>query len=156
MIKLDIPHYKILNIEKVIFDFNGTIGVDGKIKENVKELITKLAKKCEIYIATADTNGTTADECKNLPVKIYIFKNQSALTEKRNLAHNLIGENTVCFGNGNNDVEMFNECILSICVIGDEGASSKAIINSDIVVKSIEDGINVLLNENRIIADLRG
>lgn len=156
MIEIDIPHIKKLNIENVIFDFNGTLACDGKIKDEVKIMIKKLAENCKIYIATADTNGTTAKECENLPVEIFIFNKNAALLEKANLAEKLNPHKTACFGNGYNDIEMFKKCDLSVCVIGEEGIYAGILPFSHIVVNSIEDAIMLLLKPNRLIADMRG
>lgn len=41
-------------------------------------------------------------------------------------------------GNGMNDIEMFKVATLSIAVIGEEGCAGKLIVQSDIVVSSIE------------------
>jgi len=45
---------------------------------------------------------------------------------------------------------------VAICVIGEEGASVEALLASDVVVKDVKDAINLLLNEKRLIATLRG
>ena len=45
---------------------------------------------------------------------------------------------------------------LSICVIGDEGAYGPNIAVSDIIVTNINDGLDLILQPNRLIATLRG
>lgn len=51
---------------------------------------------------------------------------------------------------------MFEAAALSIAVLENEGMCSKLLRESDILVKSIDDGINLLLNPNALIATLRG
>lgn len=50
---------------------------------------------------------------------------------------------------------MFEICALSILIVGDEGYSAKALLKADIVVKSSEDALMLLLNPKRITATLR-
>lgn len=45
---------------------------------------------------------------------------------------------------------------LSIAILGTEGMCSALLKESDICITSIEDGLDLLLNPKRIIADLRG
>jgi soluble P-type ATPase len=54
-----------------------------------------------------------------------------------------------------NDSLMMKKAALGIIVIGEEGASVKAINNADIVVKDIHDALDLLLNKIRIKATLR-
>ena len=65
------------------------------------------------------------------------------------------GNNTLCIGNGYNDIAMFKEAIISIAVMEAEGVSAKLLIEADLVVRSIIEGINILLNKNMMKATLR-
>lgn len=156
MITIDIPGYRTLNIKNVVFDFNGTIAEDGMIIEEVKELMFDLANKgVGIFVLTADTNGSVENECVGLPLKVEIFNQGNALSEKKKVVERLGSDGTVAFGNGRNDIEMFKSSALSIGVMGSEGLFSKSIIEADIIVNNIIDGINMLLKPNRLKATLR-
>lgn len=155
MILYKIPGRKNIEIENVIFDYNGTIAVDGKLIDGVSKLINKLSKHVNIYILTADTYGTVEKECIGIEGKLLTFPKESAGESKRDIVSNLVGEKTLCLGNGFNDIPMFEEAILSIAVIEREGASAKLLTKADIVVRDIRDGINIILNENMIKATLR-
>jgi len=50
---------------------------------------------------------------------------------------------------------MLEKSELGILIIGEEGASTNALLKSDIVINNIKDAIKLLLNEKRIIATLR-
>jgi len=52
MIKYKIPGRGEIEIENVVLDYNGTIAVNGKIIEGVKELIQKLKEYVNVYILT--------------------------------------------------------------------------------------------------------
>ena len=55
--KIDIPDYKILDLKYLVLDYNGTIAVDGKIPQGVREQLKALSKELEVYVLTADTYG---------------------------------------------------------------------------------------------------
>ena len=64
-------------------------------------------------------------------------------------------QGTACFGNGFNDIEMFDAADLSIAVTDSEGACAALLPHADIVVKSALDGLDLLLKTDRIKATLR-
>jgi soluble P-type ATPase len=62
---------------------------------------------------------------------------------------------TVALGNGNSDQLIMKEACLGIAVLGDEGISTLTMKNSDLVVKSISDALNLFLKPKRLISTLR-
>ena len=62
---------------------------------------------------------------------------------------------TICIGNGSNDAAMLKEAAIGICVLGKEGASVRALINSDLVVTDINSALDLILHTDRLIATLR-
>ena len=82
MIKIEIPNYKTLELEYLVLDYNGTIALDGEIRDAVKERLLKLAEDLEIHVLTADTHGTAKKMCEGLPLKIQTFPTDGALDEK--------------------------------------------------------------------------
>lgn len=155
MLIYKIPGREDIEIENIVFDYNGTIAVDGKILEGVKELLSELGKHLSVYILTADTYGTVKRECSDIDAKILTFPKENAGESKKGIVKNLGGEKTLCVGNGFNDIPMFKEAILSIAVIEGEGASGKLIVHADIVVRSILEAIEIILNKNKMKATLR-
>lgn len=156
MIKVEIPGRFTYLIKNAVFDYNGTIACNGKISLSVRDKINELGKLVNIYVLTADTYGSAAKECKGLNLKLLTFPKGDAADFKSQIVSDLGKENCICFGNGYNDIKMFEKALLSVAVLGDEGMCSSLLLKSDIMVKSIEDGINLLLNTNSLIADLRG
>lgn len=156
MIKIKLPEQNELEIENAVFDFNGTLAVDGRLHPKVKEMITKTKELLNVYILSSDTFESVQKECSSLGVHVEILQGDHCSTRKRRFVNSLGPEKTICIGNGMNDIGMFQICALSIVVIGDEGCSAKALSVSDIAVKDIEDAINLLLNPQRMIATLRG
>ncbi|WP_242967794.1 HAD family hydrolase [Tepidibacter mesophilus] len=155
--EINIPGRGIIKIKNLLLDYNGTIACDGKVIPSVKEKIEVIdSQGIKVYIVTADTHGTVANQCFNMPVQIQIFDNSNAAENKREIVEKLGAENCICIGNGFNDRQMFEACKISIIVMGVEGCSAKSLMKADIVCKSIEDAFDLILKPSRIIATLRG
>ncbi|WP_050608130.1 HAD family hydrolase [Clostridium niameyense] len=155
MESINIQGRETLNIKNIVFDYNGTIAVDGILNEYVKKNLVELSKKFNIYILTADTYGNVQQQCRDLPIKIETFPKGNATKYKKDFVHSLDSKNTVVVGNGMNDIEMFKEAVLSVAVIGEEGCAGRLLLESDIVVKDINSAFILFQNTNRIIATLR-
>jgi len=156
MILLDIPGYKSITIKNVVFDYNGTIAEDGRLIIGIKEKIEELVGKgVNVFILTADTYGTVAEQCKLLSAKVEFFDKENASENKREIVKKLGYDHTVTIGNGRNDIEMFQQSIISIAVIGLEGCFAKTLMTADIVVNSPIDAINLLVKPNRMKATMR-
>lgn len=155
MIIFEIPGRDIIEINNIVFDYNGTIAVDGKLIKGVKEMLNKLSDDVDLYILTADTYGTVKEECRDINAKISTFPKENAGGSKKEIVRKLGGKNTICVGNGYNDIPMFIESILSIAIIEGEGTSGKLLANADIVARSIVEALRILLNKNMVKATLR-
>ena len=152
--KIEIPGYGMLEIENVVMDFNGTIAVDGVMKETVKRRILSLAEKFLVYVITSDTQGTAARELDGLPLTLKIFNNSNAGECKRRIVEEL-GDKCACIGNGNNDRLMFKSAALSIAVLETEGLYAPLLSEADFLAKSSEDALDLLLDTKRLISGLR-
>ena len=155
MLIYKIPGRENIEIENIVLDYNGTIAVDGNILEGVKELFLELENHVNMYVLTADTYGTVVEQCSNIGGKVLTFPKENAGESKRDIVKKLGGGNTMCVGNGFNDIPMFKESILSIAVIEGEGASGKLLSYADIVTRSIIETLEIILSENKIKATLR-
>ncbi|EDM24401.1 HAD family hydrolase [Caminibacter mediatlanticus TB-2] len=149
---IDIPNFKKVEIKNIVFDYNGTIAIDGQLLDEVKIFLER--NNFNIYVITADTYGSVKKELEEFQnVEVVILKTNNHTEEKANFVKKL--KNTIAIGNGNNDSLMLQVADIGVCVIGEEGASSKSILNSDIIVKNIKDAIKLIENPKRIIATLR-
>lgn len=156
MLTIDIPDYKTLNLEYLVLDYNGTIALDGEIRDSVKERLIKLSKELKIYVLTADTHGTAEEKCKGLPVEIQTFPKDGALAAKMDVVDGLGAESCASIGNGRNDKLMCRNSALAIAVLEQEGMSGRLLGEVDVCVRCIEDALDLLLIPNRLIATLRG
>jgi soluble P-type ATPase len=148
---MEVPNYGDVEFKAVLFDLNGTLGESGRINEEVKHLLERLADRYTVVVLSADTFGTLEEELKGLPVRI---ERVSSGAEKAEIARGYAPY--AALGNGNNDVAMLEGAELAFCVIGPEGATVDALLASDIVVTDVRDAVAMLLDEKKLIATLRG
>ena len=154
MIEISIPGRENLTLSHLVLDYNGTIAEDGEIIPSIRPRLEKLSKDLSIYVITADTHGTAAQKCEGLPLQILTFPTTEVGAIKAAQTRKLTG-GVATIGNGFNDIQMSDAADLSICVIGREGCCGALLAHCDIVVTSIEDALDLLLNPGRIRATLR-
>jgi soluble P-type ATPase len=155
MISIEIPGWGNIGIENIVLDLNGTIATDGKIPLELKEKIASLVEKTNIYILTADTQGTAGEEVRDIRVELIRISEEKSKEAKFEFLKKLNLENTVVIGNGNNDQLILKEAALGIVVLGDEGMSISAMKNADVVVKDVSNALDLFLKPKRLIATLR-
>jgi P-type E1-E2 ATPase len=155
VIDVTIPGRGHYHIEHLILDLNGTIALDGKLIRGVKERISALSKKVQVIVVTADTNKNAELLLRDLPVALCRIEEAGEGEQKARLVREKGEGITVCVGNGSNDVLMLKEAAIGICIVGREGASSEAMMSSDLVIHSINDALDLLLKSHRLRATLR-
>jgi len=156
VINISIPGKSDYSIKNIVFDYNGTLAENGKISASVRKRLLSLCSMADVYVLTADTYSSAADECSGISLTLKTFPTDNAADCKARIIDKLGRENTICFGNGFNDIKMFEAAALSVAVLAGEGMCSALLISSDVMVRSIEDGMNLLLNPNALRATLRG
>jgi soluble P-type ATPase len=154
-LNISIPNVKELSLKHLVLDYNGTLAKDGILKVEVKERLHTLSKFLNIHVITSDTFGNVQSQLKDFNVNINVLCSDNHTLEKEIYIKGLGAETSFAVGNGSNDVKMLKCAAVSIALIGDEGCSTKALINSDIVCKEIVDALDLLLHKNRLIASLR-
>ena len=87
MIKVEIPGRVEYEIENAVFDYNGTVAVNGDMSENTQENLKKLSEFVNIYILTADTYGTVKKKCEDLPVSVEVFPTHDAADYKEKIVN---------------------------------------------------------------------
>lgn len=152
MLSLNIPGRGPFTIHHLVLDFNGTIAFSGELIPGVAERIKLLSEELEIHVITADTNGSVA-ECSGLPANVHVLQSDDHTAEKGEFVSNLDG--VICMGNGANDEAMFEAADIAIAITGREGCATSTLLKSDLIIDDINDGLDLLLNPNRLIATLR-
>ena len=155
MIEINIPGYRSLKHEHIVFDYNGTLAVDGEVIPGVKELLRSLAERLIVHILTADTFGKVKSRLSDLPCNITILPENEQDIGKRNFVQSLGANRTVAVGNGRNDRLMLQSSVLGIAVILGEGASAQTLAMADVVCTSIIEALALLENPLRLVATLR-
>ena len=153
--KIYIPNVGTYSIEKMVFDFNGTLATDGKVPPRVYRQILGLSQDFNVFIITADTFDTVEEIFSGTDVNIEIVSKANGTLDKKSLIELLNPKETIALGNGSNDVLMLKESAISIAVLGQEGLSIKALENSDLVIKDINDFFEMMKEPKKIVATLR-
>ena len=153
--RIDIPGWANIDIENIVVDLNGTVATDGKVPMEVKEKINSLSGQAKIYVLTVDTQGTADREISGMNAELIKVREEDSKQGKLEFLKTLNLEVTVAIGNGSNDQLTLKEAALGIAVLGDEGVSGSAVKSADIIVKNIQNALDLLLKPKRLIATLR-
>lgn len=154
MLKIDIPGRPSLTLSHLVLDYNGTIALNGALLPAAAERILLLKPFLAVHVLTADTYGTVQAECAPLGIAVETFPNGCAAQAKASIVRFLSGG--VCaFGNGFNDIEMFRAAELSVAVLEGEGMCASLLPHADVLVKSVADGLDLLIHPDRLRATLR-
>jgi soluble P-type ATPase len=123
MIEIDIPGFKILRLNHLVLDYNGTIACDGKLLPGVKESLSALADVLSIHVLTADTFGQARSFLEDIPCEVSVIADEYQEISKLTYVNEIGAQHSVCIGNGRNDRLMLKEAALGIAVILEEGAA---------------------------------
>jgi soluble P-type ATPase len=152
---IDIPGRGQMDIRNIVFDFNGTVAVDGNVSDDVMLAIENLIGRFNVFVVTADTFGTVKSAFEGLGVDVLVIQKGNEAAEKKAFVEKIGAEHTMCIGNGANDVMMLEAAAFSVAVAGREGCASKLVMASDVLVCDILDAVRLICNPSRIIATLR-
>lgn len=155
MIEISIPGRGKLQFKYLVLDYNGTLAVDGRLIEGVRETLQQLSDKLEIHVLTADTFGKARSGLTGIGCKLSILPMDRQDIGKREYVSNLGAEFSVCIGNGRNDRLMLKEASLGIAVVQGEGAAAETLLDADVVCSGIVSALELLTNPLRLVATLR-
>jgi len=151
--KYSIPGQKELEINTIILDLNGTLSVGGVVPSGVKERLDALkAKGFRILFFTGNTRNDADELAANLHIE---WKLAKSAEEKRTEALQLEPETCASIGNGLIDLALMKTVKLRIVTLQAEGVHVQTLLNSDIVVPSILDALDLFIDEQRLVATLR-
>ncbi|RKJ78252.1 MULTISPECIES: HAD family hydrolase [unclassified Pyramidobacter] len=155
MIRIEIPgRAEPLEIAHVALDYNGTVAVDGRVLESVRSRLPELLELVGVHVLTADTYGTVRAQCEPLGVEVHAFPRAGAGACKKEIVAGLRG-GVACFGNGFNDIPMFDLAALSVAVLEGEGFCAALLPHADVLVRTAAEGLDLLLKPDRLRATLR-
>lgn len=155
MIQIDIPGKECFRIRHVIFDYNGTIGKDGRLIPGVRQGINQFSDRLTFHVLTADTFGSVKKQLHDVNAILTIISKDNQDKKKLNYLKTLGADQTICAGNGRNDSLMLKDACIGVAVLGDEGLSAACFSASDLIVKNVLDVFGLLKTPERLIATLR-
>ncbi len=140
-------------IKTVFLDLNGTLAVNGKIDNKVKPLLGEITDKgVEVILLTGNQRGNADELCRELGINYRITKNTE---DKAKIVSEYPKENIASIGNARIDIGMFDNSKLSIATLQVEGIHTGIIDHVDIIVPSIIDALNFLLDRNTFEGSMR-
>lgn len=149
---VEVPGRNALRLRHLVTDFTGTLSRDGVLLDGVAERLRRLAEALDVMVATADTFGTVRQAVADLPLRIELIGNAA---DKAALLERLGPGGVVAMGNGRNDVAMLHTAALAIAVLGPEGAAGELLQAAHVVVRDVNDALDLLLHPLRLAATLR-
>jgi soluble P-type ATPase len=155
MIEIDIPGNKILRLEHLVLDYNGTIAFDGALIDGVKDSLTELSQMLTLHVITADTFGSVKKALEDIDCKLKVIPLDQQDVAKLEYVKTLGCEQTVSMGNGKNDCLMLKASALGVAVIQGEGAAFGTLASADVVCTDILSALSLLIQPLRLTATLR-
>jgi soluble P-type ATPase len=152
---IEIPNFNTLDIRHIVCDYNGTIAKDGVVLPDIKALFKRLEEHYTIHVITADTFGSVTQQLEDTSVTVKVLESDDHTQEKSDYVRSLGASHCVTIGNGNNDKAMLTVAELGIAVMGAEGCAKDALLSADIFFHRIEEALEILLHEKRLVATLR-
>ncbi|MDD2195618.1 MAG: HAD hydrolase family protein [Bacteroidales bacterium] len=155
MLRIEISNDFTLLLEHLVLDYNGTLAIDGKLIDGVKEMIETLSANLKVHVITANTFGSAHQNLADTNTSLVIINSGNEAQQKADFVNSLNPQAVVAIGNGANDALMLKLSALGIAVMQAEGVATQALMNADIACNSIIDALGLLLNPLRIAATLR-
>ncbi len=151
--KYTIPGQEEMNIDSIILDLNGTLSVGGNIVEGTKDRLGRLKELgFKVVLFTGNTRNDADTIAEELDIE---WKLAKTAEDKRNLALEMNPETCASIGNGLIDIELMKVVKLSIVTLQAEGVHVQTLLNSDIVIPTITDALDLFIDEQRLVATLR-
>ncbi len=151
--KITIPGIGIYELYTIALDLNGTLSVCGKLIPGVAVRLKKLQKLgFRIMLFSGDTRGTAAEIARRLGIELVVT---ARAADKVRELKRCGAKTAVAIGNGQIDVPMLRAARLSMVTLQVEGVHTQALLAADIVVTSIIDALDILLDPQTLISTLR-
>jgi soluble P-type ATPase len=155
VIEATIPGFGELRLLHVVFDYNGTLALDGALLPGVAAALTTLAGDVHVHVITADTFGGAAAELAGLPVRLTVLAAEAQTEAKRGYVTALGAAGVAAVGNGRNDAQMLAAARLGIALVQGEGCAAETLAAADVVAGGVLEAVALLRSPRRLIATLR-
>jgi soluble P-type ATPase len=149
----DVPGIGSLDLKTVILDVSGTLAVDGRLVDGVKSRIAKLQSLGFHIVFFTDNARNDADGIAEfLDIQ---WRPAATAADKLHEARALGLEYCVFIGNGRDDLELMKAVKLGIVTLQAEGVAEETFQAGDVVVLTINDALDLMIEPERLIATLR-
>ena len=155
MIELNIPVRGLIQLQHLVCDVNGTLAVDGKLLEGVKQRLSALRDRLTLHMLTTDTHGKQDVIDHQLNLKAERIHPGKEAEQKEEFVQQLGAGTVVAIGQGANDAGMLQAAALGICVLSAEGTAVETLLGADLSVASVHEALELLEKPLRIVATLR-
>ncbi len=155
MVVFSIPGSGDVKIKNILFDYNGTLAVDGQPVPGIREKINAYAQVFDFHVITADTFGSVEKALDGVNCKIVTIPEKDQDRAKADYLETLGPGATIACGNGANDQFMLKNAALGVAVLLEEGLATRTLLASDILIRNIMDLFGYLENPGRLTACLR-
>ncbi len=148
-----VPGVGELELDTIIFDLNGTLTVRGMLSQGVAERLQRLKNfgyTCVLF--SGDQRGNAQKLAQELRILFVPTKDTEA---KRVAAQKYDKEHTVAIGNGRIDIGVFENAKVRIGTLQAEGVHTVILAHIDILVPSIMDALDLLLDPDSLAATMR-
>jgi soluble P-type ATPase len=154
-IRIEVPGFGALGVSHLVLDYNGTLAVDGALLAGVKSRLRTLGRALELHVLTADTFGRANAELRGVDCRLTVLGARAQDRAKAAYVRRLGAGSTACIGNGRNDRLMLRAAALGIAVVQAEGAARESVMAADVIVASVLDALDLLIEPRRLLATLR-
>lgn len=152
MLHVSVPTGEDLWLEHLVLDVNGTLTDRGRPIEAAAQALAELRDELALHVLSADTFGTAENLALELRAE---FRRITSGNDKINYVQRLGPHKCVAIGNGRNDAPMLKTAALGIAVIGPEGAHARAVRAADVLTRSVEEALALLIDPRALTATLR-
>jgi len=155
MIEATIPGFGELRLQHAVFDYNGTLALDGVLLPGVGAALAALADDVDVHVITADTFGGAAAELTGLPLRLTVLAAEAQTEAKRAYVTALGAVGVAAVGNGRNDAQMLAAARIGIALVQGEGCAAQTLVAPDVVAGGVLEAVALLRSARRLIATLR-
>lgn len=142
-----------IELENIILDLNGTLAVGGVLVDGVEVRLLKLKELgYKLFLFTGDLRGNAAILADKIGVEVQLATNTE---EKEALTKKLDVNKTVAIGNARIDIGTFSSTKLRIATLQAEGIHADILKYVDVIVPSINDALDLLIDPNIFNATMR-
>ena len=140
-------------IRTIFLDLNGTLTIRGKLPRGVRSKIRKLKQQgIKCILISGDQRGTASQFAESLGIELIIAKNS---LEKAKIISSHGPHTSAAVGNARIDSGLFRKAALAIATLQGEGIHAAIIKDVDIIVPSILDALDLLLDKDSLEATLK-